>query len=371
MAKTTQSSARSTQHEKVWRIFRFGERYELPEDMRACRKSGLQYTRDFVSAAGGDEAVGYINQFKLLDGGDGIELMMLKGLYRELINMAAAHSKAKRGYLIDADDRPLSDTQIGKMVNIKGPTMSRLLRQYADVKLVEKVDMPVFDFTINEFPAKKKDVLRKNPEKSGKIQRPLKNGKREKEKRKVNEQKATNGLTAVKGNRKENGNTQRKVSAKGKGQGQGEPPSAPTTAPEPFEPHGSDDPGGTHVIPFTAPRTSLRPPDGRQRRYAGSYERSYDRSDVLFGTRVYVVLGFRGEVGSAAARREIRSFASKWHEVRDKLARLPPEVVDGLGVRLVDEARKIGKRGTKNRKRGAVWNDVADKMVNARLREAM
>lgn len=44
---------------KVWRIFRFTERYELADDMRKCRQSGLLFTRDFIALGAGDEAAGY------------------------------------------------------------------------------------------------------------------------------------------------------------------------------------------------------------------------------------------------------------------------------------------------------------------------
>ena len=374
-AKKPKSPGHSNQKSLVWRIFHFGERFELPEDMRACRKSGLQYTKDFVSAAGGDEAVGYLNQFKLLDNGDGLELAMIKGVYRELVNLAAQHSKARRGYLIDAAGRPLTDTQIGKLLNIKGPTMRKILRQYDEVTLLEQVELPEFDMSLNDLPPRKKDGDRRSPEKSGKKQKPLKNGKRENENRKVNEQRATPGLSAGVAKDKENDKAHRRRSnAQGQNQSRAqakdEPPSAPTTAP-PFKPHESDDPGGSHVIPFTAPRTSIEPATGRQRPAAATAAGGYDRSDELFGTRIYLALGFGGDVESPRARREICSFASKWAQCRQKLTGLPPPVADELGNRLRDEAKKIARRGRRNTRPGAVWCTVADKLVTARLREAM
>jgi len=73
-----------------------------------------------------------------------MKLCMLKGLYRDMVNMTAQHSKAKRGYLIDADDQPLTDPQVGKLLNIKGPMMRKIMGQYAEVKLLEKVELPAF-----------------------------------------------------------------------------------------------------------------------------------------------------------------------------------------------------------------------------------
>ena len=399
MAKTTKKPDRSKKSAKapnnqsplVWRIFHFKERFELPEDMRACRKSGLQYTRDFVSAAGGDEAVGYLNQFKLLDNGDGLAMAMLKGLYRDLVNMSAQHSKAKRGHLIDADDKPLTDVQIGKLLNIKGPTMRKILRQYAGVKLLEKVDMPEFDLSINDLPPRKggderggegrgKGDQRGSPEKSGNLQKPLKkrqNGKRENEKNNVNKQRATNGLTAVNAKGKENDNSAiHQANAQGEGSSRGqvkdEPPTAPATAPPlPSEPHVSDDLGDSHVIPFTCPQTSFEPASRSQHPAVTTVAGGYNRGDEVVGDRVYAALGLRWAADSPEGRREICSFASKWAQCRVRLARLPPDVVDGLGVRLIVEARKIAKRGKRNKRPGAVWCTVADKLAAARLKEAM
>jgi hypothetical protein len=362
---------------KVWRIFHFQQRYELPDDMRACRQSGLQYTKRFVGVAGGDEAVGYQSQFGMLQNGDGLESCTLEGIYGRLVTMAAQHSRAKRGYLLDADDKPLSYVQIGKLLNINARTMSKYMRLFESVKLIEKVEMPEFDMRLNEPPPRKNSDLRTTPEKSGKNRAPLKkrqNGKREKEK--VNKQRATHGLTAVEGEENNNGNSanhqanaQERAGPQGKAEG--EPPSTPSTAPPlPSGPHVSDDLGDSKVIRFTDPQTSLEPNTGRQRRPSGTSAVDYDKYDEQIGTKVYVALGFTLDVQSGNARREICSFASKWHQARVALARLPPPVLDELARRVIAEARKIGRRRG-NRNKAAVWCTVVDKLVTARLREAM
>lgn len=368
----------------IWRIFHFKERYELPDDMKSLRKSGLHYTKRFVGVAGGDEAVGYQSQFGMLQNGDGLEACMLEGIYGRLVNMAAQHSKAKRGFLLDAADQPLTDGQIGKLLNINARTMSKYLRLFETVKLLEKVDKPEFDMSLNEQPAKKKggdnSDYRKTSGISEKTEAPLKkrqtakppNGGKGKGK-----QRATNGLTAVNEKENINGNSAKhKANVQGRVGPQGkvkdEPPSAPTTTPPlPLKPQVSDDLGGSKVIPFTAPQTSLKPASGRGRAVMATGAGDYDRSDELFGQRVYVALGYRYEISSPEGRREICSFASKWAQARSSLARLSPELCDDLGVRLLEEARKIGRRGKRNKRPGAVWCTVADKLVDARLREAM
>lgn len=170
---------------KVWRIFHFEQRYEMPEDMKSNRKSGLNYTKRFVGTNGGDEAVGYQQQMGMLCNGDGQEACLLEGLYGKLVNMAAALSRAKRGYLIDADDKPLSAAQIGKLLNIKPPTMRKMIARFEKVKLLEHIEMPEFDLSKNEPPVSEKSkksggktggsgAFRKIPENSGKKRKPLK-----------------------------------------------------------------------------------------------------------------------------------------------------------------------------------------------------
>ena len=127
---------------RVWRICRFAKRYELRDDERKCRRSGLMFTRDLVSAAGGDEAAGYYQQLEMLDNGDGESFCLLFGLYRRLVNEAGKRSRAYRGYLIDADEQPLSDAAIGRLLKINAKRISPLLHKLEEVKLLENVAMP-------------------------------------------------------------------------------------------------------------------------------------------------------------------------------------------------------------------------------------
>jgi len=350
---------------KVWRIFRFKQRFELPEDLKICRRSGLQYTRDFVSVAGGDEAVGYLNQFGMLSNGDGQELSMLRGLYRSLVNMAAQHSRAKRGYLLDASDEPLTGGQIAKLLNFKAAKMRQLLAKFARVKLLEKVELPVFDFSINESPNKGNSKHpRSSSGNSGNSRAPLKkrqtakapNGAKE-----VNKQKTTSGLTASgKKENNKNGIEQSQCGeqsldnqSQGHRQAESRTTASPTTAPPlPSKPQESDD--GGRVVLFT------RPP--------GSVDIS--RAGLSYGLRVYRALGYLWDTESPEAAREIASFASKHDQVLVLMAGLPPPARDGVLARGLREAGKIAKRKT-NRNKGAVWNTVMDKLAAARRREAM
>lgn len=341
---------------RVWRIFHFTERFELPEDIKICRKSGLQYTKRFVGVAAGDEAVGYHRQLGILCNGDGQEVSMLKGLYGDLVDMAAEQSYAKRGYLLDADSQPLTSAQIAKLLNYKAPVMRRLLKRFESVKLLERVELPAFDLSKNEKAGQskrtKKKSLRNVPENSEKTGAPLKNDKRQTAKGK---QRATHGLTAVvaknKNKDKNNNNDTRERptgrSSPGQGQGPNPTASAPTTAPPlPSEPHASDDGGRQRSKSFA------RPPGSADISSAG----------LVYGRRVYLALRYLWDIDSPEAAREIASFASKHDELCRRLSPRSPPQIDAQLMRGLSEAAKIaGRKANKNK--GAVWNTAMSHII--------
>jgi len=400
---------------KAWHITDFQDLFELSEDIRKGRSGPLRYTKSIVTLSpfATDAESRHCERMRLLKSRP--ERHLLRSVLQDLTDWAATKPFALRGFLVTAAGKPATPEYLAAQLNLVIEDIKQalaILEQLGFLERIPMTDQPESKKTKRK-PARKsgktggakktkkttqktrrkneqksqnaaKDTVdchkkrlpdsaglkRPDPARSGK---PLKKDKakvKDKYKGKVN-QKATHGRMAVEEKENNNGYADHKVSAPGRGKADGEPPSAPTAAPEPLEPHESDDPGETNVIPFTPPRTSLTAASGRQRRYMGTHGRSYDRTDEVFGLRVYVALGFRGDSGSIAARREICSFASKWCEARAMLARLPPEVVDDLGMRLIAEAKKIAKRGSRNRKRGAVWCGVADKLMAARLKEAM
>ena len=378
----------------VWWIFNFIERFELGEDIRSHRKSALDFTRDYVGVGAGNEAVGYQQQLSMLSNCDGEEYYLLYGIYRALINEAGKRSRAYRGYLLDAANEPLSDAKIGKMFKIHARKMTRLLRRLESVKLLVRVRMPdKWDLSVDEVPPKKGDSdkavgaqqdkkshsraknkgvsgrVRKSAEKSVEDRKPLKGtAKTEIQptgcKGGSGKRKATNGLTAVgqsaKYNGKAHGGDSDALEGQKQTQGSLSPPMtakrghSPTTAPLPSEPHGSDA-RGSRVIPFTQASSG-----SVNSRYAQQY-----------GVKIYLALGLPWDIDSVQARREIGSFSSKFSKSQKILAGALPEMRDELWRRGIDEARKIRRRGRKNRKPGAVWCGVFDKLVDARLRAAM
>lgn len=151
MAKPSRSSTQAKSKRrsaKVWHVYRFTERFELADDQRFCRKGPLIFSKDYVSPAD-DESVAYLRQVDALTRHrNGLEL---EGAWVRVRRAASARSRAFRGYLLTAEDRPMSDAEIGRTILFCEPRRaSRLLKSLADVGLIEHVICPTFDLSLNE-----------------------------------------------------------------------------------------------------------------------------------------------------------------------------------------------------------------------------
>lgn len=351
----SKKKAAAPKPKKVWRIFRFEPRYEMPEDMRKCRVTALEFTRDFVGDAGGDEAVGYQHQFSMLSNGDGAEFSKHYGVYRQLVNMAAKRSRAYRGYLIDAKNQPLSNGQLGKLLNYTTNEMRKILRRLASVDLLERVDLPEFDLSANKLPPSKygNDTKKKSGEKQGGRKRaensarertPLNNGKNEKKK----------GSNYLNGNDKSlkginNGKLSIGNSNALKGQGKGQTTTSPTTAP-PFVPSESD--AGGSVIPFHGP------PGSANHNRSGLY---YNPDAKEFGGIIYIALKLPWDPVSANGRRELGCFATAWQKAQS--SGLSPQSLDSLWKKAIDIAHKITKKQPKYPNPSRVWRGLFNKLL--------
>ncbi len=340
---TRPAAERSRAVHKVWRIYRFRERFEPPENVRKCRKSGLDFTRDYVGLSAGNEAVGYQQQLAMLSNGDGLEYSLLFGIYRQLVNHAGQRSRAYRGYLLNAGNEPLSDSDIGRLLKIHAKTITRMLRKLERAGLLERTSMPAeWDLSQDELPPKETDEQedagaldgkkqrtraknkgvsaggRTSAEKDADGQQPLKeDGKRQTVNDKGNK-KATSGLTAAVEGEKEND--------------KGESPSrttlpSPTTQPSAVKPQESEgkqesEGQGDRVSPTPSPLPSL--------------SQGQSSHGLSYGRRVYLGLGYNHDL-------------------------------DGNEARRLAEATKIAKRRS-NRNRAAVWHTMMDKLAGAAVR---
>jgi len=365
----SKKKAAAPKPKKVWRIFRFEPRYEMPEDMRKCRVTALEFTRDFVGDAGGDEAVGYQHQFSMLSNGDGAEYSRHYGAYRQLINMAAKRSRAYRGYLIDAKNQPLSIGQIAKLLNYKTDDMRKILRRLASVDLLERVDLPEFDLSANKLPPSKygNDTKKKSGEKQGGRKRaensarertPLK--KRQRFKEKGLNSNYVNGndksLKGIKNDKRSRGNSNAL-----KGQAKGQTTTTPATAP-PFVPTESD--AGGSVIPFHDPPGSANHNREQPQRLGDIIEdmkHRWDIDDKQFGCDIYLALKLPWDPRSNEGRRELGCYAEAWHKA--KASGISPESLDSLRRKAIDVAHKIAKKRPKYPNPARVWRGLFNKLL--------
>lgn len=375
---------------KVWRIFRFAKRYELRDDERKCRQSGLLFTRDFVSDAAGDEAAGYYQQLAMLDNGDGERFCLLFGLYRRLVNEAGKRSRAYRGYLIDADEQPLSDAAIGRLMKINAKRISSLLHKLEAVRLLEHVTMPdKFDTSLNEAPKESKEQSagsvrkrnkspksgggRKRAEKSGGGRKPLKETKTAT----ATTTKTINSTsTEISNEQFDNGNKRKKNSnrqrvsqhssaLKSETNRKSTTTTTPATTPQ-IMPKASDA-EGSNVIKFAkaSPGSVQYNRSGPQviGDVIAGIEHRYDRSAQQFAREIYQALCLPWHVDSIQAKREIGSFASLLSESRRW--KLSDSALAELWARSHSEAQRIAKRKDKNRKPAAIWCAIFKKLLTS------
>jgi len=365
----SKKKATAPKPKKVWRIFRFAPRYEMPEDMRKCRISALEFTRDFVGDAGGDEAVNYHHQLDMLSNGDGSEYSKYYGVNRQLIKMAAKRSRAYRGYLIDAKNQPLSIGQIAKLLNYKTEDMRKILRRLASVDLLERVDLPEFDLSANKLPPSKwgNDTKKKPGEKSGGRNRaensaqertPLK--KRQKFKEKGLNSKYVNGndksLKRINNDKQSRGNANAL-----KGQTKDRTTSTPTTAP-PFVPSESD--AGGSVIPFHGPPGSANHNRNQPQRLGEiikDIKHRWDYDAKEFGSDIFIALKLPWNPVSNTGKRELGNFASAW--MKAKTSGISSENLNSLWKKAVEVAHKVANKRPKYPNPSRVWRGIFNKLL--------
>lgn len=399
---------------KLWRIYRYSERFELRDDDRRCRKSAPQFVRDFVGVMAGNEAAGYQGQLDMLRNSDGEEYWLLFGLYRGLVIEASKRSRAYRGYLLDSANEPLSDTKLAKIFKIHAKKMTRLLRKLEAVELLERVDMPEWDLSLDEVPAKTDDSV-----KDAGAQQSKKRGSRSKNKgcagaggRRA--APAGAGGPPVNNNGNPNHNDNRSLSASEeqqaqdprpsasattrptllqdetqaqeqaqalKGQDQMQRPgaeepaaraaersSAPATAP-PIMPTLSDA-GGDRVIPFVRPSSSVHHEDGPAHisQAVAGIRRRCNQTVMQAGREIYAALGKPWAEDSPEAARECGCFAAQFEKVMAS-GLSPPQIVE-LWESLVKEARRLARLYSQNggyKSAAKVWCTVFSKKLIARV----
>ena len=144
---------------KVWHIFHFGERFELPEDMRVCRKGPLNFVKLFVVGANDNESHIFSEQWAMLERQD--DTLVLEAVFVRLLKQAARRSRKYRGYILNEHYQPATTGQISRIVKLTVAETARVLKVFKKYNLIERVAMPDFDAVADEPPDPPQDPPRK------------------------------------------------------------------------------------------------------------------------------------------------------------------------------------------------------------------
>ncbi len=142
-AKSQQPKAKKPKARLVWHVFHFGERFELAEDMRMCRKGPLQFVRLFVAGANDNESHISIEQWAMLDREE--NTLILEAAFIRILKHAARRSRKYRGYVLNEHYRPATTAQIARIVKLDVSATARAIKVLAKYNLIERVAMPDFD----------------------------------------------------------------------------------------------------------------------------------------------------------------------------------------------------------------------------------
>ena len=361
ISKEKEKKAKKPSAKKVWHIYHFEERYELPDDVRYCRKSPLLFTRDFVGTGQDDEAISYRQQMGSLHHrkNDGY---MLKGIFADIKNIAANRSRAYRGYLLDEKLNPATDKKIAQWLGLEDKTAKTVLKDLADVGLIERVPLPTFDLTVNDKPGKDKpddqspdsEPPRNPPEPSG--------GPSRKKKKKVKSEKKKTIKKKNEKNPNAQGNTTGNILSNGSAteqQGQistgpkseadvdaGDNHQSPAanvsgTQPDPIDPTRTQA-GGVGSPDTGSPPNSVNPAENPPLDEWG------DSSGAMYASTIFRELRTweKAPADSKAGRSELASFASLWSGAV-KQHKLNALQLQELYTRSVESAKKVTRRPRK------------------------
>lgn len=163
---------------KVWVIFRFKERFELPDDSRFCRKGPLMFIREYVGSGQNDEAINYKRQITACKASP--NRYTLLAVFGDLRDIAANYSRAFRGYILDEKFEPAGINKIAGWIGLSIKESGKILKELEQIGLIEKVPIPKFNLSVNNEGGEKKGKKQKSrapTRKLEKVRAPLKNKK--------------------------------------------------------------------------------------------------------------------------------------------------------------------------------------------------
>lgn len=364
---------------KVWHIFNYELRFELPDDNRRCRKGPLLFSKYIISGSD-DESLNLQDQLQALRS-FGLPWMLLKGSFYELVAVAGNRSRMYRGYLLDQEYQPAGNKKIALWLGMDEEKAHQVLTALRLTGLIERVPLPEFDPDNNDPPMPESGPTsgKEQEEQKGKSDRqarrtqntairgagrknpaPFKKGEIGIGNRKSEEQKKKNPNRI-----KPESETEGKGNLISQALGTAKEPSAspaaapdlnPSPIPSPMNPTESDAGGEDR----TAARMACDPPppsiDLSQR-----MTELYDPS--AFGLRVFELL-FRDRPQVQRDRAEVGAFAAAWE--RALQSGLRPSELEHLRERSLQRAEQISRKRRRVNKPGAVWMHEFNARLQAR-----
>jgi hypothetical protein len=413
MAKTLKKSRVN----RVWHILNFEQRFEMPDDMRKCRKGALLFLKYIVSPSD-DESINLSEQLASLRcmATEAMPEVMLEGCFWRLAKVAANRSRAFRGYMLDERYSPAPTSRIAMWLGLESSAATSVLATLEKAGLIERVEMPEFkpdtddaDLPLDEPPCggkkkQKQDGKKREPRgsKGGKkgvsargrkFPPPFKKGEDESETRpsaSAEEKDKTRPSASAEGKGPAAASPALAAEGKGKtestanGQAQADKPNAegkaqgnlgpelqailarlsPTSHSPTATPPNADVPilpGETDARAAGASSVNERDREAEARLLRLAEQQRKFANPERFADEIFRAIQEPQLKDSPHGAREFGVLYAFWQEVMQR--RLPLDVMERLWNGCLKSAQRIGKNRRKCKSPGAVWRHEASQRL--------
>lgn len=352
------------QAKKVWRIFRFEQRFELPDDVRFDKVRPLQYIRDYVGSGQKDESIKYKQQIMTCKASP--NRYKLLWVFYELREIAANQTRAYRGYLLNENFEPANIDKITTWVGLSKKETETLLAELEHIGLIEFISLSKFDLSLNE-----------QPKKYGRRKRQSRGGSGSHVKSRTNSSAHGTTRNALKYKvQSGSGNSNREKEERNKS-GKPEPDKDKsktiTAKPNPINPKESDDGMGSQQqrIRTDPSRQSIKNQYRQPEQLGTVLHKLYNPQAEQFANEVYDAIGTFYVKTSKEGRSELACWKSAW--AKAQMAGIGPAYLAELWDKVMKEAEKLRlkrRRMKFQRSPEAVLRTLFDRMLSSIKRRA-
>jgi hypothetical protein len=328
----------------IWHIYRFMERYELKEHADRFKKGPLMFTRSFVGSGQDNDSISFYQQKIALKTKK--NYLALRGVFDELLEIAANRSLCYRGYLIDESFCPASTKKISQWIGQDVRNTEKMLKALADVRLIEYIPLPKFNTKLDAV--SNAGGRPQPPAKTGDCSPPFNKGKRKRKILSKNRTRKDKQKTKGFETEFEKWKAIAKAKISHKPQGQSQSKSSPNPKSNPTV---SEALGGKPLYSKVSdiPLETV-------------FKENIDVQAMSFAAEVYRLLKMPYMPGTLAARQELFNYYHAW--LNAIKAKLPEPALMSLWHDSIKSARRIGdRRGRKGgyKKPGAGWRSEFNK----------